>query len=120
MIEAGSYEAIWDCNEECGIEDLAVILKEVEAQEVIPFEIISPKRRKTMDIKHELLEAKIDECDGKLKLSFWLRLTPQGSLKPTLFIQYLESKGFLPLRKAEVFRIGLWAKDENGWKAPIA
>ena len=120
LIEAGSYEAIWDCNEDCSIEDLAVILKEVEAQEAIPFEIISPKRRKTMDIKHELLEAKIDECDGKLKLSFWLRLTPLGSLKPTLFIQYLESKGFLPLRKAEVLRIGLWAKDENGWKAPIA
>ena len=113
LIEAASYQAEWKSDVDLG--NLQQILNEVGAQEEIPWEIISPKRRKIMDIRKEIVELSLNQENEKVILVFWLKLTPLGSLKPTIFLQYLESMGFLSFEKAQIIRTGLWRCVQGKW-----
>lgn len=121
LIEAASYEAKWDKEElsNIDIEKLSLIVKEVNSCAEDYLEIISPKRTKVMNVSEELIQMEMEESSDQILLSFWLRLTPLGSIKPTLFLRHLENKGFLPFSLAEIRRTGFWRNEQGTWEPII-
>lgn len=121
LIEAASYEAEWDKKDlsNIEIEKLRLIVEEVNSLEEDFLEIISPKRTKVMNVSKELIQMEVEESSDKILLSFWLRLTPLGSIKPTLFLKHLENKGFLPFSLAEIRRTGFWRDEQGTWATII-
>lgn len=121
LIEAASYEAEWDKKnlENIDFEKLSLIVKEVNSLEEDYLEIISPKRTKVMNVSKELIQMEVEEFADKILLSFWLQLTPLGSIKPTLFLKHLETKGFLPFSLAEIRRTGFWRYEQGTWETII-
>lgn len=118
LIEAASYEAQWNKEEFSAVdaEALGLIVKEVTSLKEDYLEIVSPKRTKVMNVSEELIQMEIKETADQILLFFRLRLTPLGSIKPTLFLKHLETKGFLPLSKAEIGRTGFLRKEEGAWQ----
>lgn len=121
LIEVASYEAMWNKSENLNsdIEKLRLIVKEVNSLEEDYLEIISPKRTKVMNVSKELIQMEVKESGDQILLSFWLRLIPLGSIKPTLFLKHLETKGFLSFSTAEIRRTGFWRKENGTWETII-
>lgn len=121
LIESASYEACWDKNEDStiDIDKLRLIVQEINSLEEDYLEIISPKRTKVMNVSKELILLEVKESANQISLFFWLRLTPLGSIKPTLFLKHMETKGFLPFSTAEVQRTGFWRKEKDIWERII-
>lgn len=116
-IEAATYEAEFELKENEFQRIREALQRSLQVPEIL-WEIISPKRRKTMDIRKELLSFSCEEKEEghKCLLTFCLRLTPQGSLKPTEFLKYLERQKILSLDEARIIRTGFWRNIDGTWQ----
>ena len=120
VLRAASYRASWELAPINEMGKLHQTLEDAWKEPEIMWESRSPKGVRRMDIRQELVKKPLlEENNGRTELKFWLKLSPTGSLKPTFLLEYLESKGFLSSKGANLIREGLWAPDEIGWKSPV-
>ncbi len=114
-VDFSRYEVSVPCEE--NFDTVAEIVKKFNDAKEILFTRITPKKMREIEIKKYLAERLklIDKVDGEIILKFGIKITTEGSLKPSEILKVLSEKFGLQIKitDAKINRTALLSRGRN-------
>lgn len=114
-VDFSRYEVSVSCEE--NFDTVEEIVKKFNDAKEIFFTRITPKKTREIEIKKYLAERLklIDKVDGEIILKFGIKITPEGSLKPSEILKVLSEKFDLQIKitDAKINRTALLSRGRN-------
>lgn len=104
--------------EEAAWEDL---VNEFNTLSTIPYEKVTPKKTKTLDMKDYVIDPLRYEVGGdRIRIHMGIGIYPHGTIKPSEVWQYLRTKLHWPIREDyAIHREGIWVLEGGVRKTPL-
>lgn len=114
-VDFSRYEVCVPCEED--FDEVAEIVKKFNDAKEILFTRITPKKTREIEIKKYLAERLkvVDKVDGEIILKFGIKITPEGSLKPSEVLKVLSENFGLQIKitDAKINRTALLSRGRN-------